>query len=302
MNLIVEDKQINITNPDKYLWPKLEIRKIDYLTKLLELAPYLLPHAKNRLLTTIRYPDGAQNKSFFQKNVPSYAPKWIPNRAWHDNHYILLDNLATLAWLGNQASLEFHIPFNLCHQETFPTDLVFDLDPSEGQTFDDVTEIALLLFQELNALNIKSFAKTSGASGLQIYIPVGGKYDYETARKLNHFFAVYFSQKFSQKITLERSIAKRGKKLYFDYLQMWQGKTIICPYSPRATDHATVATPVEWDEIKKGIKPQDFNLLNITERLKVKKDLFSSLLDGGELQDLSFVLQHINPSSESALH
>lgn len=297
MALIIDGKEVKVTNPEKVLWAEQGIRKIDYITKLIELAPYLLPHAKNRLLTTIRYPDGVQGKSFYQKNLPKSAPEWIPTSSWHENNYIILNDIAVLVWLGNQAALEFHTTFNLYNKESNnPVDLIFDLDPSEGQTFEDTVEVALLIYQELQSLNITSYVKTSGASGLQIYIPVAGRYNYETARKINEFFAVFFSQKYPEKITIERSVPKRGKKLYFDYLQMWQGKTIICPYSPRATQSATIATPLEWDELKQGIKPADFTLLNISERLKPKKDLFQALLREGAGQDLSFLIKLIEKS------
>ncbi|RNC63101.1 MAG: Bifunctional non-homologous end joining protein LigD [Candidatus Dichloromethanomonas elyunquensis] len=285
---------MKITNPEKVLWPELGIRKIDYIQKLLELSSYLLPYTEKRLLTTIRYPDGVEGKSFFQKNIPEHSPDWIPTREWHHNRYIILGDEAVLTWLGNQTALELHIPFNTYDQESCPSDLVFDLDPSEGQIFEEVAEAALLVYKELNALQIKSYVKTSGASGLQIYIPVGGKYSYQEAREINKFFAAYFSQKYPQKITTERNVGKRGKRLYFDYLQMWQGKTIISPYSPRATEYASVAAPMEWDELEKGIEPKNFNLLNIMERLKAKKDLFSPLLNPREFQDLSFIVDFVS--------
>ncbi len=294
MTVEIEGKQVKITNPEKLLWPELGIRKIDYIKYLLDLSPFLLAHTSNRLLTTIRYPDGVKGKSFFQKNLPEHSPDWIPTREWHDNNYIILDDKAVLVWLGNQAALELHTPFNTIQNEHSPSDLVFDLDPSEGQSFEDAVEVALIVYQELRALNIKSFVKISGASGLQIYIPVGGKYTYEEARQINHFFATYFSQKYPQKITIERIVSKRGKKLYFDYLQMWQGKTIISPYSPRATMFASVAAPVEWSELDQGIKPQDITIFNITQRLEEKKDLFAPLLKNSSPQNLEFILQHVN--------
>lgn len=289
----IEGKEIKISNPDKLLWPEQGIRKIDYIRSLLELSEYLLAHTQKRLLTTIRYPNGVQGKSFFQKNIPDYSPVWLPTKEWHENNYLVLDSKAALVWLGNQAALEFHIPFNLIDQEFHPTALVFDLDPSEKQTFENVAEVALLIKKELTSLKITSYLKTSGASGLQIYIPTGGKYDYDSARKINEFFASYFSQKYPERITIERNISRRGQKLYFDYLQMWQGKTIISPYSPRATKHATVAAPLEWNELEKGVKPENFNLLNIQQRLKLKGDLFSPLLNSRNVQNLDFILEKI---------
>lgn len=289
----IDGQDVRITNPEKLLWPELGIRKIDYIIKLMELSPYILPHAADRLLTTIRYPDGFKGKSFYQKNIPDYAPDWVKRIEWNDVNYIVLDSRPTLAWLGNQAVLEFHTAFNLYQHEQYPTSLVFDLDPSKGQSFEEVVEVALIINETLESLKIKSWAKTSGATGIQIYIPIGKKYNYDTARKINHFFGQYFNQKYPNLITVERIVNKRGQKLYFDYLQMWQGKTITMVYSPRATENATISTPIEWDELKMGIKPEDFTLLNIKERLEVKGDLFSEVISEEAIQDLDPILQLI---------
>lgn len=290
--LNIDGHKVSITNPEKLLWPELGIRKIDYITKLIELAPYIIGHAKNRLLTTIRYPHGYSEKSFFQKNTPKYAPEWIRTYLWHDNHYILLNNTATLVWLANQAALELHTAFNYITNEFAPKDIVFDLDPAEGLKFSDTAEVALNINEELTRLDITGYVKMSGATGLQVYIPAGERYDYETARRINHIFAVFFAKKYPDKITIERTIKKRGHRVYFDYLQMWGGKTIISPYSPRATAYATVAAPIEWDELKKGIKPENVTLLNISQRLKEKGDLFANLLGRQKKQNLDLILQH----------
>lgn len=286
--------ELSITNPEKLLWPEAGIRKIDYINKLIELAPYIVGHAKNRLLTTIRYPHGYAGKSFFQKNIPKYAPQWIETSFWHDNNYILLNNTATLVWLANQAALELHTAFNAVNNESSPRDIVFDLDPAEGLKFSDTAEVALHIHDELTKLQINAYVKMSGATGLQIYIPVGARYDYETARKINHIFAVFFAKKYPDKITIERIIKNRGQRVYFDYLQMWGGKTIISAYSPRATAKATVAAPIEWGELANGIKPEDITLLNISLRLKDKGDLFADLADRQKMQNLDLVLQYFS--------
>lgn len=291
--LQVEDQKVKITNPEKYLWPELGIRKVDYISYLIKLSPYILSYSSHRLLTTIRYPHGIDGKSFYQKSIPTYAPHWITKVLWHNTPYMVLDSLPTLVWLGNQAALELHTAFNSYDNENFPTFLVFDLDPSQGQSFEEVTEAALLIYDALEALNIKSWVKTSGATGLQIYIPVGEKYDYATSRKINSFFGKYFTQKYPNLFTMERTVNKRGKKLYFDYLQMWHGKSIIAPYSPRATKDATVSTPVTWDELRKGLKPQNFTLLNIHNRLKDKGDIFKELIDEVNIQDLDNILIYL---------
>lgn len=280
--VVIEGKKLKLSNPEKLLWSEAGIRKIDYLTRMIELSPYLLPHAENRLLTTIRYPNGIHGESFFAKNLPDYAPKWMSKHTYNDIEYALLDSVPTLTWFVNLAALEFHTSFNTFNKEDYPTSIVFDLDPSEGQHFEDVVEVALLVKETLDSLSITSYIKTSGATGMQLYIPTGGKYDYETARQINEFFGHYFAQRYPHKITIERLIEKRGTKLYFDYLQMWQGKTITMVYSPRANKKAAISMPVTWVEVNKGIKPDDFTLNNALERLKVTGDLFKPLLTAKE--------------------
>jgi len=295
--ITIDGFPIRITNPEKILWPELELRKIDYIALLNDIAAYLLPHTKDRLLTTIRYPDGVGGKSFYQKNIPNYAPDWVDTAKWKTTKYILLNKRATLIWLGNQAALEFHTSFNQYQTELYPSFLVFDLDPSKGQSFEEVVEAALLINETLQSLKIKSWVKTSGATGLQLYIPIGKQYTYETAKRINQFFSEYFSQKYANRITIERMVNKRGKKLYFDYLQMWHGKTITSVYSPRATKHGTVSIPVEWSELKKGIKPEDFHLLNVKDRLQEKGDLFAPLLSMENKQDLHMILDYLSAKS-----
>ena len=295
----VENRDIKISNPEKMLWPELEIRKIDYITTLIKLSPYILPYSSNRLLTTIRYPDGVAGKYFYQKSIPKYAPPWIDKFYWHDTAYIVLNCLSTLVWLGNQAALELHISFNSYHEEDNPSHVVIDLDPSKDQPFEEVIEAALLINEILTSLGIKSWAKTSGATGLQIYIPTAGVYDYPTSRKINEFLSKYFSQKYPSLFTIERVVNKRGKKLYFDYLQMWYGKTITAPYSPRATPWATISTPIEWKELKKGLTPRDFTLLNIMDRLEKKGDLFKQMAFSDNTPSLDNILSHLGQSTKT---
>ena len=276
--LEVEGRRIDVSNPEKLLWPEAGIRKIDYISSMLELAPYILPYSKGRLLTTIRYPDGIRGESFYQKSCPDYAPEWVNTAAYGEINYIILDSLPTLVWLATQAALEFHVTFNTMEKEDYPSYLVFDLDPSKGQTFEEVIEVGLRVYETLQALSIKSFAKTSGATGLQVYIPVNGKYNYDQARIINEFFGKYFSEKYPKLITIQRIVKNRGKKLYFDYLQMWYAKTIATAYSPRATEKASISMPIDWNELS-GIKPENFTLLNAAKRLEITGDLFKGLLD-----------------------
>lgn len=288
--LEIEGRQIDVSNPEKLLWPEAGISKAAYISSMMELAPYILPYARGRLLTTIRYPDGIHGESFFQKSCPEYAPEWVKTALYGDIRYIVPDSLPTLIWLATQAALEFHVTFNTIDREDYPTYLVFDLDPSKGQTFDEVIEVGLRIHETLEALSIKSFAKTSGATGLQVYIPVNGRYDYDRARLINEFFGRYFSQKYPRLITIERMVRNRGKKLYFDYLQMWYGKTIAAAYCPRAVEKASISMPVDWSDLT-GIKPGDFTLLNATSLLAGSGDRFRGLFEVD--QSLDSILEMI---------
>jgi bifunctional non-homologous end joining protein LigD len=273
----IEGKEIHISNPEKLLWPKAGIRKADYIKALIELSPFLLPYIADKELTAIRYPDGIGGKSFYQKRPPRGAPEWIDVITSGEDTFINLNSLPALLWLGNLAVIEFHAPFSKSANGMLDA-LVFDLDPSEGQTFADAAECAIKVHETLEDLGIEDLVKTSGASGLQIYIPVE-KMTFEQGRAVNTFFGKYFTERFPALMTIERQVNKRGRKLYFDYLQMWNGKNIISVYSPRAVECAAVSMPVTWDELKIGISPCDFNLNNASERLKQKGDLFSKLLN-----------------------
>lgn len=277
----VDGKTIKITNPEKPLYPDIGIRKIDYIAALIDLAPYLTAHTKGKALTAIRYPHGVGDTSFFyQKRPPKGTPGWVSIIKKDGEEFVELNSLACLVWLANLAVLEFHTPFESTNDTNELTSLVFDLDPSEGQTFEDVTQCALIVHETLESLGIESLVKTSGASGLQVYIPTR-KMTFEEGRKINEFFAKYFTGKYPKLMTIERIVKNRGKKLYFDYMQMNQSRSIICVYSPRAVGCGAVSMPVEWDELKKGISPCQFNLRNASRRLEERGDMFKALLSEG---------------------
>lgn len=293
INITVHDRTITITNPNKILWPDLQITKLEYIQYLIDMSDYLLPYVKNRLLTTIRYPDGVDGKFFYQKNIPDYAPDWILRREWKGTTYILLNDLPTLIWLGNQACLEFHVPFNVYDDDQHPSEIVFDLDPSDPDNFRLVLDVALLIKEILDSLGLVSIPKTSGATGLQIYIPIQKRYTYAETNKFNAFIARYLAEKYPQLVTLERLVKKRGNKLYVDYLQHGEGKTLAAPYFPRARKKATVSAPVSWEEVQTGLHPHDFTLFNIKERVKEKGDLFSLVTTEKLEQSLDPILDAI---------
>ncbi len=296
----VEEKEITITNPNKYLWKEEKITKLDYIHYLIMVAPYLLPYTSNRLLTMIRYPDGVQGKSFYQKGIPAYVPQWLTTVEYKDKNYVLLNDLATLVWVGSQAALELHVPFNTYFRENYPSEMIIDLDPMEENNFNLVQEIALQTKETLDSFGLNSYAKTSGATGLQIYIPLKPNYTYEETRMVVKFIADYITEKNPLKVTVERSIKKRGSLLYFDYLQFWRGKTLPAPYSVRGRNKATVSAPLEWEEVQqKKIRPEDFTILTMKERISRKGDVFSKLTTTRNEQNIDEILRFIKTHEDT---
>ena len=290
LTVAVDGKELSITKPHKIFWDDPGITKLDYVKYLLAVAPCLLAYTNNRLLTMIRWPHGIAGKSFYQKEIPAYAPSWIPRAVYGDKTWILLNDAPSLVWVANQAALELHTPFNLYMNEDYPGELVIDLDPTDTDNFTLVREIALNIREVLASFGLTSVPKTSGATGLQIYVPVDPRYTYEELRIVNKFLAEYILARNPGRVTLERAVKKRGKLLYFDYLQLWRGRTMPAPYSVRARPLAPVSTPLEWEEIKADFSPAEFTVLNVPERIGQRGDLFAAVTTKKVRQSLDEIL------------
>ncbi|MFC6653111.1 MULTISPECIES: non-homologous end-joining DNA ligase [Paenibacillus] len=273
--ITVDGQQISITNPDKPLWPEMGITKQIYLQKLAALSPYLLRYCKDRLLTVIRYPHGVPGMSFYQKNAPEPLPEFVSTAVQDDITYIVLQGLPELLWLGNLAALEFHPSLHYAGS-TLPCEWMIDLDPSL-EVEPRIMEAAAVVGEVLRSLGLASVPKTSGATGVQIIVPVKPGVTFDDLRRIGHFVGRYVTEKRPDLFTLERLKKHRGDKIYFDYLQHYGGKTLAAPYTPRARPLATVSTPLLWEEVERGVKPTDFNLLNIEERLSRLGDLIAKV-------------------------
>ncbi len=289
MYVRIDGEEVKISNPDKELFPG--ITKWAYVQYLGVLGPYLLRYCRDRLLTTIRFPDGVFGDSFYQKNVPVSKPHFVSTTKAENTEYVMLQNIPTLIWLANLACLEFHASFHSYNRVNTPTELIFDLDPT-GSPFEQVKEVAIYTRELINEMGLDGIVKTSGASGLQIYIPLEPIHTFEETRKISTFVARYLSEKYPKLITIERRVKDRGTKVYFDYLQHWRGKTLIAPYSPRSKKEANVSTPLEWDELIQPIRPSDFTLTNIGDRISEKGDIFSPIYKGTKY-NLTTLLQFV---------
>ncbi|MGO4886505.1 non-homologous end-joining DNA ligase [Anaerobacillus sp. MEB173] len=289
--LTINGQQLTITSMSKPLWPKIGIKKIDYLQYLIKISNYMLPFLANRLLTVIRYPHGAKSEAFYQKNCPDYAPDFINTHIHDDINYIICSDLPTLIWLGNQLAFEYHVPFQTVHSMK-PTEIVFDLDPPSQNEFHLAIEAALILKDILDKLKLHSFVKTSGNKGLQLYIPLPDHtYTYDQTRQFTAFIANYLTSKEPKWFTTERLKVKRDKRLYVDYIQHAEGKTIIAPYSIRGNEEALAATPLFWDEVGEQLHPSQFPMTTIVNRLETKGNPFANFFDVKEQQNFDYVLQ-----------
>lgn len=231
----------------------------------------MLPFLERRTLTTIRYPHGIPGDFFYQKNCPDYAPSSILTKSVEGINYIVCNELSTLLWLGNQLAIEYHIPFQTI-DSLKPSEIVFDLDPPSKGDFHLAIKAALEMKKIFDSLEIRSYPKLSGNKGLQIHIPIKvNSLTYEDTRIFMYFIAKYLIEKFPDDFTIERLKKKRNGKLYIDYLQHAEGKTIISPYSTRGQENATVAAPLYWEEVNGNLRIEKFNIPFVLDRLsKVK--------------------------------
>lgn len=273
----VEGRRLTLSNLDKILWPQAGLCKADLISYYHAVSPVLLPHLKERPLVITRFPNGVTEKSFYQKNAPGYLPDWIPTYSEGGIRYIIVSEAAALVWLANQAAIELHPWLSSRASPECPDFLVIDLDPSPANTFKQVVEVALAFRVLLTKFNLQGFPKTSGGDGLHIYVPLNPVYDYEAVRGLGHAMAEIVAGIFPDITTIERSIKKRGAKIYLDYMQNVRGKTLCAPYSVRPRPQATVSAPLLWEEVHTA-QPEHFGLLNISQRINTVGDLFSDAL------------------------
>lgn len=286
-SITIEGVEVPVSNPDKLLWPEAGITKLIYLQKLAELSPYLLRYCQNRLLTTIRYPGGIHGKFFYQKNAPDPLPPFVQTAEHEEIRYVVMDSLPVLLWLGNLAAIEFHPSLHYVGEE-LPCEWMIDLDPTLEEE-PRIMEAAFYVGEILTSLGLSSVPKTSGATGLQIIVPIEYGVTFDELRLIGHFVARYVTEKHPHLFTIERLKKDRGDKIYFDYLQHYGGKTLAAPYTPRARQAASVSTPLAWEEVARNPSPADFNLLNIGERLRERGDL----LEHVPPQSVELILQHL---------
>lgn len=287
--LVIGKIKVKITNRSKIYFPGEGITKkmvIDYYQSV---ADYILPHLKNRPESLKRNPNGITDKGFFHKDAGEEAPAWVKSIKIHsdsgnkDIDYILCNDKATLAYLNNLGCIEIN-PWNSTTKALDNPDyMIIDIDPSEKNTFDQVVETANVFKKVFDQAGASCFCKTSGATGLHIFVPMGAKYSYDQVRDFAQFTCMLANKQLPGFTTLERNLKKRGnKKIYLDYLQNRRGQTISSVYSVRPYPGATVSTPLTWNEVKKGLHPSAFDINTVPKRLiKMQEDIFKGVLGPG---------------------
>ncbi len=284
----VGKRQLELTNLNKIFWPKEGYTKGDLIAYYDGIADYILPYLKNRPLSLKRNPHGIEDEGFYQKDAGGNAPSWVDKANIYSEsaektiHYLVCNEKATLLYLANLGCIEMNPWNSVTNKIQNPTYLVIDIDPSEKNTFNQVIETALATKEVLDKAGADCYCKTSGATGLHVYVPMGNNYDYETVKNFAHIIASMVQVQLPDFTTLERNLAKRGnQKIYVDFLQNRTGQTLASAYSLRPKEGATVSTPLDWKEVKQGLHPSDFNIQNIINRLEKKGDLFAGVLGKG---------------------
>lgn len=270
------EEQVHITHPEKQLFTTPPTTKLAYLQYLVRVAPLLLKHLEGRALTLVRCPNGTKGNRFYQKHVLPGTPDYIPFVETADGEReIVISNMATLLFYGNMGSIEFHAALAK-RKEGTPTSLSFDLDPSVDD-FERVRQVALHLRDTLGGLGLNSLVKTSGATGLQVFTPLANPVPFADTKRVVHFIAKYMEQRWPAQVTTARLVRDRSDKVYVDAPQHGETRTLIAPYSVRATPFATVSTPISWQELEEGVLPTDFTIRNVPERTETLGDLYDAI-------------------------
>jgi len=276
----VDGRELSLSSLDKVFWPEDGYTKGDMIDYYIRVASHLLPHLAGRPLNLTRFPDGIHGKNFYQKNIPESAPDWV--RVFPVEHservvnYCLADSPAVLAWLGQWGCVEIHPWLSRVDALDTPDYAVFDLDPSPPAGFAEAVEVAFFVRRTLGEFGLRAYPKTSGATGVHLFLPIVRRYTYKEVERFVGRVADVIHRVLPDRTTRERTVAKR-RGVYIDHLQNIKGKTLASVYSLRPRPGAPVSTPVTWDELGR-IRPEEFDIRTVLERLDRLGDLFAGAL------------------------
>jgi len=260
--------RVHLTNLGRVMYPALHITKQEVITYYIKTAPRILPFLHNRPLTMHRYPAGVGGEAFYEKDAPQGTPDYVDiftrysDTADREVHFVLCNNLDTLIWLANLASLELHVTLSSAATYDSPDLVLFDIDPEPPLSFDDTIDVAHTVHERLEEAGMQSYVKTSGKKGLHIVVPLSAGYRFEEIRTFAHRMGKTIARD-TPRVVAEFPHSQDPGTIFVDYLQNAHGKTMAAPWSLRATDGATVSAPISWDQLKQGVRPEDFNIRTV---------------------------------------
>lgn len=286
----VAGRSIEISKPDKTLFPDDRITKRDLASYYSEMGERMIPHMRERAVTMHRHPDGIEGEGFYQKDMPNYFPDWIDSKTLPKEDgevtYVLANDLATLVYLADQAVITPHVTLSRVDRPRYPDRMIFDMDPPEDSDHEEMVREAVERVQEVLAdLRLNSFLTTTGSRGYHILVPLDRSKDFDDVRRFAHDVGRASADRFPDLLTVAQRRSKRGERVFVDYLRNAYGQTTFAPYAVRALPGAPVATPLEWDELN-TTGPQAYTMTNVQRRLAKKADPWDQL-DGRRGQSLA---------------
>jgi bifunctional non-homologous end joining protein LigD len=293
---IVNGHELKFTNLGKIFWPKEKYTKRDMLNYYYQVAPYILPYLKDRPQSMNRYPNGIDGKSFYQKDVTNKVPSWIRMEPYRtsegeNKNFLVPEDEAAILYMANAGAIEMNPWNSTIHKPDFPDWCLIDIDPSDKSTFEQVIKTAQVTKEVLDHMGVKGYPKTSGSTGIHIYIPLGASYTYDQCQLFGKIIATQVHTILPEFTSIERIVRNRNHKLYIDYLQNRPKATLAAPYSVRPKPGAPVSMPLYWEEVKKGLSIKDFTIKNAMARVKSEGDIFKPVLGKGI--NLGKILQNI---------
>lgn len=287
--LEVEGKKVKVSNLDKVLYPEAGFTKGDVINYYIRVAPYLLPHVKNRALTLKRYPNGVNGEFFYEKNCPAHRPPWVQTAPiWSEGNkrvmdYCLANDLPTLVWAANLADLEIHTSLARSKEPGRPTVLVFDLDPGPPADIVQCCQVGIWLREILLTDGLECYAKTSGSKGLQVYAPLNTRVTFDSTKTYAKNLAERLEREHPGDVVSKMLKSLRTGKVLVDWSQNDSHKTTVCVYSLRARQQPTVSTPVAWEEVAHCLKKKQADALvfasdDVLPRVEKLGDLFAPVL------------------------
>jgi bifunctional non-homologous end joining protein LigD len=290
--VVVEGREVRLTNLRKPFWPERGISKGDLIQYYADVSPVLLPHIADRAMVMKRYPHGAAGQFFFMKRAPSPRPEWIRTcRIDHGNGNVIdfpvIDDLPSLLWVINLGCIDLNPWYARCADIDRPDYVHFDLDPGDGADFAAVRECALILRDALETLGMRPLVKTSGSKGAHVYVPIVWGPEQKQVWTFAKALAVELTSRHPALMTAQYKVRLRPPgRVLVDYNQNRWGATLASVYSIRPRPLATVSTPLTWDEMARGVETEDFRLENVRERIAKKGDLWAPLLEKRGRTDL----------------